>query len=310
MSADQSLYSILIPVYNSEQIIPDTVGQIVKAMRGQKLNFEILTVNDCSPDQSWERQVELAKQYPEVIAIKLLKNYGQHSAVLCAMAHAKGDFMITMDDDLQNPPSEIIKLIDKVHEGYDLVFAKFYKKQHSSFRSFGTKVINAINGKIFDKPKDITLTNFRIFSKTVAGRAISYKTNYPYIPGLLLMHASRVGNVYTDHHPRQIGKSNYSILKILSLVSRLLFNYSSYPLKVLSVIGLFSAGFSFLLGLYYLLSALFTGVEVPGWTTIVVLLAFFNGILITMVGVLGIYISRTLQQVSGDKPYHISEVVD
>jgi len=304
------LYSILIPVYNSEDIVKDTVGQIVAEMTKNELQFEIVLVNDGSPDNSWEKLVELSQEYPQARAINLLKNYGQHSAVICAMANAKGDYMVTMDDDLQNPPAELIKLIEKINEGYDLVFAKFHQKKHSSFRKLGTNVINYINGKVFHKPKDITLTNFRIFKRKVAERAVSYKTNHPYIPGLLLMHASKIANVYTEHHARQIGTSNYSIWKILTLVSRLLFNYSSYPLRLLSGFGLIAAAISFLYGAYILIKAAVTGIAVPGWTTIIVMLAFFNGILILMLGVMGVYISRTLQQVSNDNPYHITEILE
>lgn len=304
------LYSILIPVYNSEGVVKDTIRQVVAEMTKNELQFEIVLVNDGSPDNSWEKLVELSEEYPQVRAVNLLKNYGQHSAVICAMAHAKGDYMITMDDDLQNPPAELIKLIEKINEGYDLVFAKFHQKKHSSFRKFGTNVINYINGKVFNKPKDITLTNFRIFKRKVAERAVSYKTNHPYIPGLLLMHASKIANVYTEHHARQIGTSNYSIWKILALVSRLLFNYSSYPLRLLSGFGLIAAAISFLYGILILIRAVVTGIAVPGWTSIIVLLAFFNGILILMLGVMGVYISRTLQQVSSDKPYHITEILE
>lgn len=305
-----TLYSILIPVYNSEDIVKDTVAQIAAEMTKNNLQFEIILVNDGSPDNSWEKLVELNQTYPQVRAINLLKNYGQHSAVMCAMANAKGDYMITMDDDLQNPPTELIKLIEKINEGYDLVFAKFHQKKHSTFRRFGTNIINYINGKIFNKPKDITLTNFRIFKRKVADRAVSYKTNHPYVPGLLLMHASKIANVYTEHHARQIGASNYSIWKILRLVSRLLVNYSDYPLRLLSIFGLIAAIASFLYGISILIIASIRGIAVPGWTTITVLLAFFNGILILMLGVMGVYVSRTLRQVSDSNPYHITEILE
>ena len=164
-----------------------------------------------------------------------------------------------------------------------------------------------MNEKIFDKPKEITLTNFRIFTKSVADRVSNYKTFYPYIPGLLILFSSAIANVETDHQSRKIGKSNYSLFKILKLVSRLLFNYSSYPLKLLTILGFSISLISFFLGLFYSFRSLLIGSSVPGWTTTVVLLSFFNGFLILMIGVLGEYLTRILNQLSIKHSYQIKE---
>jgi polyisoprenyl-phosphate glycosyltransferase len=197
---DSCLYSIVIPVYNSELIVEKTVERTIQAFNDFGLSCEILLINDGSTDNSWKILEQLANTHPQVISIDLLKNYGQHTAVFCGIKRSKGDFIITMDDDLQNPPEEIIKLIKKIHKKYDLVFGKFPSKKHASYRKLGTIIINYLNEKIFDKPKDITLTNFRIFTKEVAQRVASYNTFYPYIPGLLLMFSSTIGNVETEHH--------------------------------------------------------------------------------------------------------------
>jgi glycosyltransferase involved in cell wall biosynthesis len=306
---NQKLYSLIIPVYNSARIIEKTVNLCIEEMIKNQLKFEILLINDGSTDGSWEIIQKLAKENEEVNSVDLLKNYGQHTAVFCGIQRANGDYLITLDDDLQNPPEEIIKLINKIHEGYDLVFAKFKSKKHSSYRKQGTKLINYLNAKIFEKPKDVVLTNFRIFNKDVAVRVSSYNTFYPYIPGLLLMFASVIGNVETDHHARKIGSSNYSMIKILKLVSRLLFNYSSYPLKILTGVGFVIALFSFFWGVYFIFKGIFVGISVPGWTTTIVLLSFFNGFLIIMLGILGEYVSRILNQLSVQKAYQIREIV-
>ena len=234
---NQTMYSIIIPVYNSEEIIKKTALSTIEVMKAEKFNFELLLINDGSTDGSWDFIKNLAEEFEQIKSFNLLKNYGQHTAIFCGIQHAKGDFIITMDDDLQNPPKEIIKLIEKINEGYDLVFAKFKQKKHILFRRLGSRIIKLLNEKIFNKPKKIILTNFRIFNKSVADRVSKYKTFYPYIPGLLLLFSSSIGNVETEHHVRETGKSNYSIFKILKLVSRLLFNYSSFPLKLLTIVG-------------------------------------------------------------------------
>ncbi|MCK9236791.1 MAG: glycosyltransferase family 2 protein [Thiopseudomonas sp.] len=228
-------YSIVIPVYKSETIIPDTISQVISAMDDLSEPYEVILVNDGSPDGAWSVIKGLAEKYNSVVAINLIKNYGQHNAVHSGFAHAKGSYIITMDDDLQNPPSELKHLINKIKNSeYDLVFGKFREKKHAAHRRMGSKIIGYLNKKVFKKPDNITLTNFRIVKREVIERVLRHKTPYPYIPGLLLLYASNVGNVFVEHHERDVGSSNYTLPKILSLVSRLLINYSSYPLRLLS----------------------------------------------------------------------------
>lgn len=310
MNHSEDLYSIVIPVYKSEDIVGNTVSQTIEAMLNAGFNCEIILVNDGSPDNSWHVISSLAKDNPRVRAINFLHNYGQHTAVYCGIREAKGDFIITMDDDLQNPPSEIPKLIKKIDEGYDLVFAEFSQKMHGGLRKIGTRIIGYFNKEIFGKPKDLKLTNFRIFRRETAQRMLQYRTNYPYIPGLLLMHASRMANVVTEHHPRTVGKSNYNLWRIGKLVARLLFNYSSYPLKVVSGLGILISALSFFAGVYFIFKSLFAGVEVQGWTTIVVLLSFLCGFILVLLGIMGEYLARLMNQMASSSPYLIRERID
>jgi glycosyltransferase involved in cell wall biosynthesis len=309
MQTESNLYSVVIPVYNSEAIIESTVTQIGDFFSSQKLRYEIILVNDGSRDKSWSKLLEITRHRKHIVAINFLKNYGQHSAVYCGIRQSKGDYVITMDDDLQNPPEEIIHLINKINEGYDAVFARFRIKNHSLTRRLGSRVIGYLNGKIFNKPKELTLTNFRIFSRQVAIRMGEYRTLYPYIPGLILMFATNPANVYTEHHERKVGKSNYTLITIATLVGRLLFNYSSYPLKLLSGIGFLISSVSFLIGLFYLGKSLLLGSQVLGFTTLVVIMSFLNGFIIVMLGVMGEYISRMMNHLSSDISYHIKEIV-
>lgn len=302
--------SIIIPVYKSSSVIGKTLKAVIAVLKEMKVSYEVLLINDGSPDNSWIVIEQLAKENKHVTSINLFKNYGQHTAVLCGINRAKGNYLITMDDDMQNPPGEIPKLYGKILEGYDLVFAKFHQKKHSLFRRMGSKLVNYFNREIFNKPDDITLTNFRIFSQNVAQLLGEYKTNYPYIPGLLLMHASKIANVYTEHHSREDGKSNYSLLKIIALLSRLLINYSSYPLKMLSIFGFIISLLSFFIGAFYLFKSIFIGSSVPGWTSTILLISFFNGILILLLGTMSIYISRTLSELSEKRAYMIKEIVN
>lgn len=304
--------SIVIPVYNSEKIVSETVSKILKEITKNNLEVEIILVNDGSPDNSWNVIKGLAKEIKHVKSVNLIKNFGQHNAVLCGFANATGDYIITMDDDLQNPPSEIIHLVNKVRKDrdLDLVFGRFKEKKHAGYRKLGSKLIGYLNEKVFDKPKNITLTNFRIVKRDVIDRVLQHKTAYPYIPGLLLLYATKIDNVMVEHHERLDGKSNYTFKKIFSLMSNLLINYSSYPLKVLSTIGFIVSSLSFFVGLFFLVSGLIGGVKVAGWTTLVVLVSFLGGFIIILLGLIGEYLSRILDQVSNQKSYYIKEVVD
>jgi glycosyltransferase involved in cell wall biosynthesis len=308
----QDKISIVIPVYNSETIVSKTVDEILKETKKENLNIEILLINDGSPDNSWNIIKNLAKEIQEVKSINLIKNFGQHNAVLCGFENATGDYVITMDDDLQNPPSEIIHIVNKIteNEDTDLVFGKFREKKHAGYRKLGSRLIGYLNEKVFNKPKNITLTNFRIAKKDVIDRVLKHNTAYPYIPGLLLMYSTKIENVMVEHHDRFDGKSNYTFTKIFSLISNLLINYSSYPLKVLSTIGIVVSSLSFFIGLFFLISGFIGGVKVAGWTTLVVLVSFLGGFIIILLGLIGEYLSRILDQMSNNKSYYVKEIVD
>jgi hypothetical protein len=214
-----------------------------------------------------------------------------------------------MDDDLQNPPHEIIHLIHKMQEGYDVVFGKFKQKKHVLYRRIGTKIINVLNSQIFHKPQEITLSNFRIIKKDVIQRILQYNTGFPYIPGLILLFVDNVGNVLVEHHERKIGKSNYTLYRIFQLVARLLFNYSSFPLKLMSLAGLICCIMSLGICALVILKALLWGTNVPGWASIVALISLFNSFIMLMFGLTGEYLSRILSQLSYSQSYQIKEVL-
>lgn len=302
-------YSVVIPVYNSEPIVATTVARTKEFFESQQLAYEIILVNDGSHDNSWQVIEQIAKDSQHVVAINLLHNYGQHSANLCGFKHSTGDYVITMDDDLQNPPEEIIHLIEKAAQGYDLVIGQFREKMHVFYRRIGTVLIRAVNQRIFGSPKDLILTNFRIIRRDVIDRICNYRTSYPYVPGLALMFSNNRSNVLVEHKQRSVGKSNYNLLKILKLVSTILFNYSSYPLRLVSGIGICLSLLSFLLGAFYLVTAMINGTNVPGWTSLVVLVSFYNGVVMLLLGMLGEYSVRLLRQSSAVDSYHIKEIV-
>jgi glycosyltransferase involved in cell wall biosynthesis len=299
-------YSIVIPVYNSEQIVGTTIDRVSEVFTEHGLDHEIILVNDGSSDGSWEVIAEKARTVPGVVALDMLKNYGQHHANLAGLREATGDYVITMDDDLQNPPDQALLLIDEAMTGKDLVFGKFERKQAAGYRRIGSGMISMINRKIFAQPPDLAVSNYRILRRDVVDRICASQTAHPYITGQALLYSRKPSHVTVRHEPRSIGKSNYSMVRILRLVLTILFSYSSYPLRFAALVGFAISGLSLLLGAFYLLQGIFLGTHVQGWTTTVVLLSVFNGFTIALLSMLGEYVVRTLNAVSSTDSYHVT----
>jgi glycosyltransferase involved in cell wall biosynthesis len=302
-------YSVVIPVYNSEAIVGRMVERVVEVFGGAGLDYEIVLVNDGSPDRSWSVISELARTTPRVVALNLLKNYGQHHANLAGFVESRGDFVITMDDDLQNPPDQALLLIDAALEGHDVVFGRFERKRAAGYRQLGSRLISMINRRVFGQPDDLAVSNYRILRRDVVDRIVAARTAHPYVTGQALLFSNNPGNVTVRHEARAVGKSNYSMIRILKLVFTILFSYSSYPLRAAAVAGFGLAVLSFLLGGFYLVRGVVHGSAVPGWTTMVVLLSAFNGFTIAMLSMLGEYVVRTLNAVSVERSFHVIERV-
>ena len=303
-------YSVVIPVYNSARIVATVVERSVAFFRTQGWSCEIILVNDGGRDASWAVIAELARSHESVIAINLLRNYGQHNAVFAGMHQSRGAFVITIDDDLQNPPEEISHLVRVANEGqHDVVFGKFQQKKHSLVRRIGSGIIRTMNNRIFLCPAAITPSNFRLMRRDVVTRMLDYKTSYPYTTGLALMFAHSVGNASVQHLERAEGKSNYNLYKIISLVLRILFNYSIWPLRLVTLTGFAISFVSFLIGVIVVARKLLDNIQIEGWTGIIVMLAVLNGLIILMLGMLGEYVIRILQHLNSRETFYIKEIV-
>ena len=298
-------YSIVIPVFNSERIVGDTVDRVVEVFDGAGLRYELILVNDGSTDDSWDVIAERAARHPGVVALDLMKNYGQHFANLAGLTEATGDYVITMDDDLQNPPDQALLLIDAAMNGHEVVFGEFEQKQAPGVRRLGSRMIGVMNNRIFGKPADLVVSNFRILRRDVVDRIVASRTAFPYITGQALMFSGDRANVTVRHDPRPVGKSTYSLVRIMRLVLTILFSYSSWPLRAAAVLGFAISGLSFLLGGALVIRALVRDTVFPGWTSIMVLVSLFAGFTIALLSMIGEYVVRTLQTVSTEAQFHV-----
>jgi polyisoprenyl-phosphate glycosyltransferase len=310
LTSNNPVYSLVVPVFNSEQIVAKTVDRIVDTFTENQLDFELILVNDGSTDRSWQIISDKARSTPHVVAVNLLRNYGQHHANVAGFREAQGNWVITLDDDLQNPPEEALKLIEHAKQGdHDVVFGAFETKQAAGYRRLGSRLISSINRRVFGQPKDLMVSNYRLIRKDVVERICADNTAHPYVTGQSLMYSNNPSHVAVRHNRREVGHSNYSARRILSLVFTILFSYSQYPLRLAAMLGFGVALLSFVLGGFYLIRGLITETVVPGWTSLAVLLAIFNGFILAMLSMLGEYVVRTLNAVSAQQSYHVMERV-
>ncbi len=300
-------YSVVVPVYNSETSLGELCQRISDVFRKMEESYEIILVDDSSADNSWQIMKGLKKNDKNIKIIQLMRNFGQHNAVICGFHQVTGKYVITMDDDLQNPPEEIPTLINKIKEGYDVVIGAQEVKQDSFFKNLSSFFIRYLNTKIFNKPKDLKLSSFRIMTRAVVDETKILKTPYPYISGMILSLTRNLTNVTVRHDKRKYGSSTYNLAKLISLAFNLIVNYSSLPLKFLTFIGIIVSAASFCIGLYFILKKLIVGIPVPGWTSVVFLLSFFNGLLLIILSIMGEYLARIINEVSNKQQFVIRD---
>ncbi len=304
-------YSVVIPVFESEKIVATTVRSVLDTFDAAGLTVEVLLVNDGSKDGSWGVIAGLADADRRVVAVNLLHNYGQHHANLAGLREATGDYVITMDDDGQNPADQALVLVEKaVAGGHDVVFGAFSQKRAAGYRRLGSRAIAAINRRVFGQPADLVVSNFRILRRDVVDRIVASRTAHPYITGQALLYSHDRANVVVRHEPRSVGSSHYNPVRIARLVLTILFSYSVFPLRLAAGFGFFVAGASLVIGLAALVRGLVVDSQVPGWTSIIVALAVLNGVVIALLSMLGEYVVRTLNTVSASETFHVIDKRD
>ncbi|MEI7581621.1 glycosyltransferase family 2 protein [Runella sp.] len=295
------LLSVIIPVYNSEKTISKLVEHVLETLDKQTL--EIVLVNDGSRDRSEWVCSQLAQKFSQVKFISLRRNSGEFNAVMCGLNHAVGDYCVMIDDDFQNPPTEILKLVEVAqNQNFDVVYSFYEKKEHSRFRNFGSWLVNRVTTWLLEKPRDLYLSSFKLISLPVVQEIIKYKGPYPYIDGLIFRVTRNVGRVQVSHNAREEGESGYTLRKLTSLFMTILFGYSLKPLRLLTATGLIFTGLSVLAVLIdfilYLIHSQFFVLN-----SILSVITFFSGLVLTSLGLVGEYVGRIFMVQSGLPQY-------
>ena len=275
------------------------------------LEAEIVLVNDGSSDNSEQVSAGLAQKHPQVKFISLRRNFGEFNAVMCGLNHANGDFCVIIDDDFQNPPAEILRLVETAQAGnYDVVYSYYSQKQHSFFRNAGSWLVNILTTWLLDKPRDLYLSSFKLIRAEVVQEIIEYRGPYPYIDGLIFRVTRSVGKVQVSHQKRKNGRSSYTLGKLISLFLNILFCYSPRPLRLLTVLGSLLFLAAILLSVIELVASLLTR-HLPA-TDHVVWLTFLavSGIQLLGMGMLGEYLGKLFMAQSGLPQYVIKSKIN
>jgi polyisoprenyl-phosphate glycosyltransferase len=298
--------SIVVPVYNSENSLEQLTLQISKAL--EHFNYELILVNDKSKDKSWEKIVTLTGRNSKIKGISLKKNAGQDNAIMAGLSHASGKYVVIMDDDLQHSPADIVKLYEKCLQGYDICYSYFPEKKQSFWKNAGSSFNGYLAELFLKKPKNLYLSPFKILNRSVVKEIINYRGPFPYIDGIILSVTSNIGQLELKHYKRQNGNSNYNIIRSVSVFVKHITGYSLYPLRLATIIGILSASLSFLLGVAFVIDYITNDVHVEGWITLVLLIVFFNGLILMCVGLIGEYIGRIYLTVTAKPQYTIDKL--
>ena len=292
--------SVVIPVYKSSESLIEIFNQCDNFFSEQRIDYEIIFVND-SP--TFEPTVQTLKELKEksnkIIVLQNRKNLGQQLSLLVGLYHSKGDYVITIDDDLQHPIEEFSKLIDEmISSECDAIFAvpKYSDKKHSIWRNFGSYLINTIDIVFLKKPKGLVKSSFRIIKRDIVDLMIRNYSATPGISSLIVEMTHNIKNIEVKHKQRKYGKSNYNLFKLISLTLNNVINYSSLPLQILGTIGGIIFAFSMIFIMIILIRRLFFSLTFPGWASVVILVTFFGGINMFAIGLIGEYLIRIIKQ--------------
>lgn len=301
-------YSYVIPCYNSAETITTVVDEIKDKMLSlNEKEYEIILVNDYSTDDTKNVIFDLVK-YENIIAISMSKNFGQHAALLAGYKYASGEYVISLDDDGQTSAIEVDKLINKINEGNDVVFAKYPEKHHSLFRNFGSKLNDFMACKLIDKPKNLYLSSYFIARRFVIEDIIKYNGPYPYVSGLLLKATKAITNVDIKHRNRIKGESGYTMKKLFKLWLNGFTAFSIKPLRISMIFGLLIAFFGFIMTAYVFVNKVINPSVPLGWTSTVAATTVIGGAILIVLGMIGEYIGRIYISLNTTSQYIIKEM--
>ena len=307
MQNEKTMISIVIACYRSENTIESVINELVSCLESrQEYQYEIILVNDGSPDNTWEVLKRIAEKYSRITVINFSRNFGQHNAIMAGFRETRGDYIIGLDDDGEHDPNNLFKLVDKLQEGYDYICAE-YEENRSAFRGFGTKMNSLMAEILIGKPKGINLTSYYIMRRFVVEEIINYNRPFPYIAGLLLRVTSNMATVPMERRDRISGSSGYTIGKMLKLWINGFTAFSVKPLRIATGLGALTAAAGIIWAVVLILEKLFIRDFVAGYISTLVVQVLFSGIIMIILGMIGEYVGRIYMCINMSPQYVIKE---
>ena len=305
------MISIIIPVFNSQKTIYSLVQNIIGELN-KNYNLEIILINDFSSDNSESECIRAYNDFKGKIKfLSLGKNFGEHSAVMAGLNYITGDWAIIMDDDFQNPISELIKLIQfSLDNPYDVIYTKYESKKHSIFRNFGSYFNNKIANLMLKKPNDLYLSSFKSISQKVVKEIIKYDLPFPYIDGLVLRATRNIGILKAKHNKRSFGKSGYNLKKLIGLWLNMFTSFSTLPLRISTTLGILMSTTGLIFAILTLIEKLINPAMPPGYSSLIIFSLIFSGLQLIFLGVIGEYVGRIFISQSKAPQYFITRSYD
>jgi len=284
-----------VPVYNGAATLPRLIEDLDKLLRPEN-RLELVLVNDGSTlDNSDEVCETAAREHDWILYLELSKNFGEHNAVMAGLNYCTGDFVVIIDDDLQNPPHEVVRLVDELDRGgYDVVFSYYKKKRHSIYRNLGSAFNDLVASYVLKKPRGLYLSSFKAMRRSLVQQVTKYDGPFPYIDGLILRNTSCFGRIEVEHNSREFGRSNYSPVKLVGLWMNMFTNFSILPLRVASFIGLILTCLSGVAAIAVIIERITSPELVSGWASIIVAILFMSSVQLLAIGLMGEYLGRVL----------------
>lgn len=302
--------SVVSPVYRAELVLDELVERIAKSVPSEFNSYEIILVDDFSPDKSWNKIVEISNNNSNVRGFKLSRNFGQHYAITAGLNQVSGDYVVVLDCDLQDQPEEIEKLFNESQKGFDIVLARRYERKDSFYKKTVSKLFYKTLSYLTGTKQDATVANFGIYSKQVIDEVVKLEEKIKYFPTMVKWVGFSTSYVNVEHASRSEGKSNYNLKKLLNLALDIILAYSDKPLRLIIKFGLSIAMISFLM-VFYVLYEKFTGkVSVSGYASLIISIWFLSGCLLTTLGVVGLYIGKIFEGVKNRPSYIIEKSTD
>jgi len=283
--------SIVVPVFNSGGCLEELAARVERAL-GPRTRYELILVDDDSPDDSWEVIERLTSERDRLVGVRLRKNAGQDNAIMAGLRLSTGDIVVIMDDDLQHDPADIPALVEKLRRGFDVVYARFGAKRQAAWKNMGSWLADRAAVLILDKPPQIYMSPFKAVDRAVVDEIIKYEGPFSYVDGLIFTVTSNITQIEVAHHERYSGASNYTFVRSLAVWLKLATGFSPFPLRVAAVTGGIIALLSFAAATFFVVQALVLEQMPPGWPSLIVSVFFLGGIQLMGIGAVGEYIGR------------------